>query len=40
MDSFTQRYVEGFMGELEARNPGEKEYLQAVREVIESVAPT
>ena len=39
MDNFTQRYVKGFMGELEARNPGEKEYLQAVREVIESVAP-
>ena len=27
------------MGELEARNPGEKEFLQAVREVVESVAP-
>ena len=39
MDNFTQRYVKGFMGELDARNPGEKEYLQAVREVIESVAP-
>ena len=39
MDSFTQRYIEGFMGELESRNPGEKEFLQAVREVVESVAP-
>ena len=39
MDSFTQRYVDGFMGALEARNPGEKEFLQAVREVVESVAP-
>lgn len=39
MEDFAQRYVEGFMGELEARNPGEKEFLQAVREVVESVAP-
>ncbi len=27
------------MGDLESRNPGEKEFLQAVREVVESVAP-
>ena len=39
MDSFTQRYIDGFMGDLEACNPGEKEFLQAVREVVESVAP-
>ena len=39
MENFTQRYVEGFMGDLESRNPGEKEFLQAVREVVESVAP-
>ena len=39
MDNFTQRYIEGFMGELESRNPGEKEFLQAAREVVESIAP-
>ena len=39
MDSFTQRYIEGFMGDLIARNPGEPEFHQAVREVVESIAP-
>ena len=29
--------VEKFMADLEARHPGEKEYLQAVHEVVESV---
>ena len=38
MDKFTEKYVEGFMGELIARNPGESEFHQAVREVVESVA--
>ena len=39
MDKFTQNYVEGFMGDVIARNPGEREFHQAVREVVESVAP-
>ena len=39
MDQYTQNYVDGFMAELESRNPGEKEFHQAVREVLESVAP-
>jgi len=34
-----KEYVEGFMAELERKNPGEKEFHQAVREVLESVAP-
>ena len=39
MDKFTENYVEQFMSELIARNPGEKEFHQAVREVVESLAP-
>ena len=39
MEEFVQKYVKSFMAELEARNPGEKEFHQAVREVLESVAP-
>ena len=39
MDNFTRNYIEGFMGEVIARNPGENEFHQAVREVVESVAP-
>src|SRR5574344_1358674 len=39
MDKFTENYVERFMSELIARNPGEKEFHQAVKEVVESVAP-
>ena len=39
MDHFVQNYVDGFMAELIARNPGEKEFHQAVKEVLESVAP-
>ena len=39
MDHFTQKYVDGFMADLTTRNPGEKEFHQAVREVLESVAP-
>lgn len=38
MDKFTANYVNRFMSELIARNPGEKEFHQAVREVVESVA--
>ena len=39
MEKFIQNYVEGFMGEVIARNPGESEFHQAVREVVESIAP-
>ena len=39
MDKFTSNYVDKFMSELIARNPGESEFHQAVREVVESVAP-
>ena len=39
MDSFTRNYIEGFMGDVVAKNPGESEFHQAVREVVESVAP-
>ena len=39
MDQFTQNYINGFMAELTAKNPGEKEFHQAVREVLESLAP-
>jgi len=38
MDKFTEKYVGTFMSGLIARNPGEKEFHQAVREVVESVA--
>ena len=39
MDQMTKKYVDGFMAELTAKNPGEKEFHQAVQEVLESVAP-
>ena len=39
MDKFTRKFVDNFMNELIARNPGEQEFHQAVREVVESVAP-
>ncbi|MBQ1718853.1 MAG: glutamate dehydrogenase, partial [Bacteroidales bacterium] len=39
MDDFTKRYLDGFMSDVIARNPGEKEFHQAVREVAESIAP-
>ena len=39
MNRYVQNYVDGFMAELIARNPGEKEFHQAVKEVLESVAP-
>jgi len=39
MDKLTKNYVENFMAELIAKNPGEKEFHQAVSEVVESVAP-
>ncbi len=39
MDKQAKNYVESFMAEVIAKNPGEKEFHQAVREVVESVAP-
>ena len=38
MDKFTRNYVEKIMSGVIARNPGESEFHQAVREVVESVA--
>ncbi len=38
MEKFVKDYVEKFMADLVAKNPGEKEFHQAVREVVESVA--
>ncbi len=37
MEKFVKDYVEKFMADLVAKNPGEKEFHQAVREVVESV---
>jgi len=39
MEKFVKNYVDGFMAELVARNPGELEFHQAVSEVVNSVAP-
>ena len=39
MDKFAEKYVNSFMSELVAKNPGEKEFHQAVGEVVNSVAP-
>ncbi|MBR1573555.1 MAG: NADP-specific glutamate dehydrogenase [Bacteroidales bacterium] len=39
MDRFTKNYVDSFMADVIAKNPGEREFHQAVREVVESVAP-
>lgn len=38
MEKFARNYADRFMAELVAKNPGEKEFHQAVREVVESVA--
>ena len=38
MEKFAKNYADRFMAELVAKNPGEKEFHQAVREVVESVA--
>ncbi|MBR1868778.1 MAG: NADP-specific glutamate dehydrogenase, partial [Bacteroidales bacterium] len=38
MDNITKKYVDGFMANLIAKNPGENEFHQAVREVLTSVA--
>ncbi|MDY3783535.1 MAG: NADP-specific glutamate dehydrogenase [Candidatus Cryptobacteroides sp.] len=39
MDNFEKKYVESFMSSLVAKNPGETEFHQAVREVLVSVVP-
>ncbi len=39
MEEEVKNYVDTFMSTLIARNPGEKEFHQAVREVVESLAP-
>ena len=39
MDKLSQNYVDRIMADVIARNPGENEFHQAVREVVESVAP-
>jgi len=39
MDKQTQMYIDGFMAELVRKNPGESEFHQAVKEVVDSVAP-
>lgn len=39
MEKQAQKYVEQFMNEIVAKNPGEKEFHQAVHEVVESLAP-
>lgn len=39
MDKQTRQYVDQFMATLIAKNPGEREFHQAVSEVVESVAP-
>ncbi|MFI3322107.1 MAG: NADP-specific glutamate dehydrogenase [Rikenellaceae bacterium] len=38
MEKEKQKYVEDFMARIESKNPGEKEFHQAVREVAENVA--
>ncbi|MBO4605025.1 MAG: NADP-specific glutamate dehydrogenase [Bacteroidales bacterium] len=40
MSAFTEKYVKEFMAELIAKNPRESEFHQAVKEVLEAVAPT
>ena len=39
MTKFAEKYVQSFMTELIAKNPGETEFHQAVKEVLTSVAP-
>ena len=37
--SFKTQYMQDIMSVVEARNPGEKEFHQAVREVLETLEP-
>ena len=39
MDKQTRQFIDNFMADLVRKNPGEKEFHQAVSEVVESVAP-
>ena len=39
MEKHAQQYVDDFMAKIIAKNPGEKEFHQAVHEVVESLAP-
>ena len=39
MTKFAEKYVQSFMTELIAKNPGETEFHQAVKEVLTSVVP-
>ena len=39
MEKHVRQYVDDFMAGIIAKNPGEKEFHQAVHEVIESLAP-
>ncbi|MCD7970542.1 MAG: NADP-specific glutamate dehydrogenase [Alistipes sp.] len=39
MEEQVRQYVETFMSNVKAKNPGEKEFHQAVQEVVESLAP-
>jgi len=39
MEKQAAKYMEEFMDRIESKNPGEKEFHQAVREVVESLAP-
>ncbi len=38
-EKITRQYIDSFMADLIRKNPGESEFHQAVREVVESVAP-
>ena len=38
MEKHVQQYVDDFMAQIVAKNPGEKEFQQAVHEVVESLA--
>lgn len=39
MDTLTKQYIASFMAEVERKNPNESEFIQAVSEVVNSVAP-
>ena len=39
MDKMVRQFIDRFMADLKAKNPGENEFHQAVSEVVESVAP-
>ena len=39
MDPMTLQYISSFMAEVERKNPHEPEFIQAVSEVVQSVAP-